>query len=213
LPANKGNWADRYLRESLLRNRMRLVVAELRAFSHYVSREFAWIIRELIRVYGWSHVEPSILAEGPGTFEEKMVRRCGERPRVVLFWGGEGFLCAFKSQIAALRCAKWFVADDLPESLGEQARSVPPLRHHLFHLRLSLGGFLSRGGAQSPNCWLPHSASPDFEYSMNEHPENRLLLSGAIHPVYPLRIKSQKIDGERIRRDCARSSSRLSLWL
>ena len=105
-----------------LPNRMRLVVAELHAFSHYVSREFAWIMRELIQVYGWSHVEPFMLAEGPGTFEEKMVRRCGERPRVVLFWGGEGFLCAFKSQIAALRCAKWFVADDLPESFGRAGK-------------------------------------------------------------------------------------------
>jgi hypothetical protein len=174
---------------------MRLVVAELRAFSHYVSREFAWIMRELIQVYGWSHVEPSMLAEGPGTFEEKMVRRCGERPRVVLFWGGEGFLCAFKSQIEALRCAKWFVADDLHhQNLWESRQEAFLLCDTIFSTyAYRLADFFPEVARSRRIVWLPHSASPDFEYSMNEHPENRVLLSGAILPSYPLRIKVKRL--------------------
>src|SRR5258708_39592288 len=90
---------------------MRLIVAELGAYSHFVSREFSYIIRELIEAYGWRHVEPSVLRGG--SMRDQLARRCGEFPEVILFWGGEWFLCEHHRQLEKLPAAKWFVADDL----------------------------------------------------------------------------------------------------
>jgi Glycosyl transferases group 1 len=180
---------------SLRRNDMRLLVAELRAFSHYVSREFAWIMRELIEIHGWTHVEPSILAKQPGTLEEKIVRSCGECARIVLFWGGEDFLCAFKSQVTGLRCAKWFVADDLHHrDLRKKRREAFLLCDTIFSTyAYRLADFFPEVARSRRIVWLPHAASPDFEYSMNERAENRLLLSGAINSAYPLRLEVKRL--------------------
>jgi hypothetical protein len=43
---------------------MCLIVAELGAYSHFVSREFSYIIWELIEAYGWTHIEPWALRGG-----------------------------------------------------------------------------------------------------------------------------------------------------
>ena len=90
---------------------MRLIVAELGAYSHFVSREFSYTIRELIEVYGWRHLEPSTLY-GRG-MREKIARHCGDFPEVILFWGGEGFLCEHDREVEKLPAARWFVSDDL----------------------------------------------------------------------------------------------------
>ena len=63
---------------------MRLLIANLVAYSHYVSREFAWIMRELIDHYEWRHLEPTELVEGAGTVAEKIERHLGMMPSLIL---------------------------------------------------------------------------------------------------------------------------------
>jgi hypothetical protein len=65
---------------------MCLIVAELGAYSHFVSREFSYIIRELIEAYGWTHIEPWALRGG--MMRDLICRYCGEFPKIILFWGG-----------------------------------------------------------------------------------------------------------------------------
>ena len=166
---------------------MRLIVGDLGAYSHYVSREFAYIMRELIAAHGWKHLEPSALSGG--AMREKIVRHCGELPEVILFWGGQVFLCAHEREIEKLNTAKWFVADDL--------HHVPtmPFRQKAFLLcdtvlstyAYRFEDFFPEVAKRRRIVWLPHSASPDFALSANSAPRNELFLSGAITKDYPLR--------------------------
>jgi len=166
---------------------MRLIVAELQAYSHYVSREFAYIMHELIAGYYWKHLEPSVLwGEG---MREKIVRHCGELPTLILFWGGEDFLCEHELQVENLATAKWFVADDLHHHESRERREKAFL---LCDTILStyadrFGDFFPEVAKTRRVVWLPHSASPDFALPLNAEPRNELFLSGALGKPYPLR--------------------------
>lgn len=166
---------------------MRLIVAELDAFAHYVSREFAYIIRELVAAHRWKHLEPSALSGG--TMQEKLARHCGELPEVILFWGGEGFLCEYERQVEELNTAKWFVADDLhhhdTRELREKAFLLCDTVLSTYAHRFA--DFFPEVAKSRRVVWLPHSASPDFVLAANSAPRNELFLSGAISKVYPLR--------------------------
>jgi hypothetical protein len=166
---------------------MRLIVAELGAYSHYVSREFAYIMRELISDYGWKHLEPSALSGG--AMREKIVRHCGERPEAILFWGGEHFLCENDREVGNLDTAKWFVADDLHHHDTRQRREKAFLLCDtvLATYAYRFADFFPEVSQSRRVVWLPHSASPDFALVANSEPRNELFLSGAIDKAYPLR--------------------------
>jgi hypothetical protein len=171
---------------------MRLIVAELGAYSHFVSREFSYIIRELIEAYGWMHLEPSALY-GRG-MREKIARYCGEFPEVILFWGGEGFLCKHDREVEKLPAAKWFVSDDLHH------HGARDMREKAFMLcDTLLATYAYRVAEYFPSVaearrvvWLPHSASPDFALPFNPRARSELFLSGAISQAYPMR---QRLNG------------------
>ncbi len=166
---------------------MRLILAELNAYSRYVSREFSYIMRELIAVHGWKHLELS--AFSGGTMREKIVRHFGELPEVILFWGGEHFLCDHARQVEELNTAKWFVADDLhhhdTRDLREEAFLLCDTVLATYAYRFA--DFFPEVAKSRRVVWLPHSASPDFALAANSTPRNELFLSGAISNAYPLR--------------------------
>jgi hypothetical protein len=166
---------------------MRLILAELNAYSRYVSREFAYIMRELIAVYGWKHLEPS--AFSGGTMREKIVHHFGELPEVILFWGGEDFLCDHARQVEELNTAKWFVADDLHHDDSRDLREKAFLLCDtvLATYAYRFADFFPEVAKSRRVVWLPHSASPDFTLAPNSTPRNELFLSGAIANAYPLR--------------------------
>ena len=166
---------------------MRLIVADLGAYSHFVSREFSYIMRELIAVYGWQHLEPSTL--WGGAMREKIVRHCGELPQVILFWCGHLFLCAHEREIEKLNTGKWFVADDLhhPETMPLQEKAFRLSDTVLSTYAYRFEDFFSKVAKSRRIVWLPHSASPDFALAANAAPRNELFLSGAITEDYPLR--------------------------
>ncbi len=166
---------------------MRLIVAELGAFSHFVSREFSYIIRELIEAYGWKHLEPFELRGG--AMRERITRHCGAFPEVILFWGGEWFLCEQHCEVEKLPAAKWFVADDLHHHDARQSRerafllcdTVLATYAYLF------AEYFPDVAKARRVVWLPHSASPDFALAINPRARNGLFLSGAICNAYPMR--------------------------
>jgi Glycosyl transferases group 1 len=166
---------------------MRLIVADLEAYSHFVSREFSYIIRELIEAYGWMHLAPSTLW-GPG-MREKIARYCGEFPEVILFWGGENFLCEHDREVEKLPASRWFLSDDLHH---HNARA--PREKAFMLCDTLLATYAYRVAEYFPKVaearrviWLPHSASPDFALPFNARATNELLLSGAICNAYPMR--------------------------
>ena len=171
---------------------MRLIVAELGAYSHFVTREFSYIIRELIEAYGWMHLEPSTLY-GRG-MREKIARYCGEFPKVILFWGGEGFLCEHDREVEKLPASRWFVSDDLHH---DGARDMREKAFMLCDTLLAtyayrVGEYFPRVAEARRVVWLPHSASPDFALPFNSRARNELFLSGAISQAYPMR---QRLNG------------------
>jgi len=48
----------------------------------------------LIGRYGWRYLEPSALMEGPGPLAERLKRRVGMIPSLILFWEGEDLVSA-----------------------------------------------------------------------------------------------------------------------
>lgn len=168
---------------------MRLIVAELGAYSRFVTREFSYIIRELIEAYGWRHMEFSALPGG--ALRERLARHCGDFPEVILFWGGEGFLCEHDREVEKLPAAKWFVSDDL-----HHHDSIPYLERAFLLCDKVLATYAYRFAEYFPDAaksgrvvWMPHSASPDFALTFNSAARNELVLSGAIANAYPLRQK------------------------
>lgn len=166
---------------------MRLIVAELGAYSHFVTREFSYIIRELIEAYGWRHLKFSALRGG--AMREQLARHCGDLPEVILFWGGEGFLCEHDREVKKLPASKWFVSDDL-----HHQDSIPYLETAFLLCDTVLATYAYRFAEYFPDAaesrrvvWLPHSASPDFALPFNYGARNKLFLSGAIANAYPLR--------------------------
>jgi glycosyl transferase family 1 len=117
------------------------------------------------------------------------VRHCGELPEVILFWGGEHFLCENDREVGNLDTAKWFVADDLhhhdTRELREKAFLLCDTVLATYAYRFA--DFFPEVSESRRVVWLPHSASPDFALVANSEPRNELFLSGAIDKVYPLR--------------------------
>ena len=65
---------------------MKLLVSWMRELGGYVSREFYYIMQDLISVHGWRQMQPSAMPQCPGSVEECLLNEFGEIPDVVLFW-------------------------------------------------------------------------------------------------------------------------------
>lgn len=170
---------------------MKLVVSDLETSRTYVSREFYYIARDLISNYAWRHIEINQLFDGPGTISEKLVGEFGVLPESILFWEGYDQLHARAREIYRLDCRKSVFADDL-HWWDERMRRTKLVSFALCDTILSTCGYVWNSfypefcGTKKV-VWIPHSASPDFMLPYNCHPENAILLSGAISRYYPLR--------------------------
>jgi hypothetical protein len=171
---------------------MKVIISPLYAFDHYVSREFAFIMRNLIQSYGWKHVEVVDLQSRPGSLSDKLKQEFGELPQVILVWGASWFISENAEQIESLDCVKALLADDPHWGPDDEPRWGQCLTYMIVDLVFATYGyalhdFYPEARNFSRCIWLPHSASPDFFLPFNPQAENTLLLSGATSRVYPLR--------------------------
>jgi hypothetical protein len=125
---------------------------------------------------------------------EKIARYCGEFPEVILFWGGEGFLCEHDREVEKLPASRWFVSDDLhhhgARDMREKAFMLCDTLLATYAYRVA--EYFPRVAEARRMVWLPHSASPDFALPFNPRARNELFLSGAICQAYPMR---QRLNG------------------
>jgi hypothetical protein len=183
---------------------MKLIVAPLRELDHYVSREFAYIIRELIETYGWCHVETAALSADPTPLREILHAKFGSAPCVILFWESYGLICDRAGQIEELDCLKVVFADDLHRGTTRDTfRYSQLLAYMLCDVVLStyayrLHDFFPEARSFAQVVWVPHAASPDFLLPFNEDAEVAILLSGALSTAYPLRQEMKALH------DCCR---------
>lgn len=179
---------------------MKLIVSYLEALRTYVSREFYYIMNHLIRHHGWMHIDTYKLWTLPGTIESTLLSEFGQLPETILFWEGYELISARADEIDRLECHKILVADDLhwwneemrerkldSFKLCETVLSTYAYAWHRFYPELSGSERL---------VWIPHAASPDFMLGYSEHPENSILLSGAIDHHYPLRQEMKALHAE-----------------
>jgi len=180
---------------------MKLIVSQMSALSGYVSREFHYVMTDLINDYQWKQIDTLQLFNAPGVMKDKLLNTLGELPEIILFWEGYEFLSACFSDIYRLECHKLIFADDL-HWWNEQMRLEKLVSFGLCETILSPCAYLwdnfypELAGAKQV-VLIPHSASPDFTVGYNQSPENSILLSGAVSPDYPLRQQLKELHEER----------------
>ncbi len=177
---------------------MKVVISPLRAFDHYVSREFSFIIRELIQSHGWKHIDVWELHHGAGPLRDQLSNELDGLPEVILIWGASWFIEQHAAEIERLDCLRALVADDLHWGPGEERRFGQMLTYMIVDLVFATYGYVFHEFYPEvrdfARCiWMPHSASPDFVLPFNPEAENALLLSGAISSCYPLREKMKAL--------------------
>jgi hypothetical protein len=170
---------------------MKLIVSQLACLDRYVSREFSFIIRELIDTHGWNSMDFAELWDGREPLRDLIRRKFDELPEFILFWEGYGFVNRYARQIHALDCPKVLFADDL-HWFDEGMRWSKLLAYLVCDVVIAT--YADRFGEFYPEVyrlkrvvWSPHSASPDVCLPFNEEAENAVFLSGAIGFPYPLR--------------------------
>ncbi|MEP6819845.1 MAG: glycosyltransferase [bacterium] len=178
---------------------MKLIVSQLEAWTTYVSREFSYIISQLISTYGWRHIEIDKLWNGRGTVQDQLIDEFGELPDTIIFCEAYELLHAQARDIYRLGCRKFVFADDL-HWWDDEMRQRKSVSFALCDGILSTYGyawsrFYPEFCETKRVVWIPHSASPDFMLPYNPGPENSILLSGAMSRYYPLRQKMKALQG------------------
>jgi hypothetical protein len=179
---------------------MKLIVSQLEAWTTYVSREFHYIISDLMSTYGWRHIEINKLWNGTGAIHDQLVAEFGELPETIIFCEAYEFLHARAKDIYRLPCRKFLFADDLhwwdDDSRMRKAVSFALCDGVLSTYGYAWARFYPEFCGTKKVVWIPHSASPDFMLSFNPASENSILLSGAISRYYPLRQKMKALHDE-----------------
>jgi hypothetical protein len=185
----------------LIHKFMKLLVSELEALRTYVTREFYYVMGDLIRHFNWSHMETGKLWHAYGTIGERLVREFGEMPETILFWEGYDLLIAHSRDIQNLRSRKVILADDLHwwNDTHRQKRAVAFAVCDLVLATCAYqwDEFYPEFAGSKQVAWVPHSASPDFLVPYNSHPANSIFVSGAAGAFYPLREQMWVLHGQR----------------
>jgi glycosyl transferase family 1 len=175
---------------------MKLIVSHLETSRTYVTREFYYIITDLMTTHGWKHIETNDLWNRAGTVRDKLLEAFGVLPKTILFWEAYEFLYAHATQIQRLNCDKFFLADDL-HWWKEQTRQMKVVGFAVSDVILSTYAYGWRKFypelKSKKVVWVPHSASPDFMLHYNHGAENSIFLSGAMNEAYPLRQQMMKL--------------------
>jgi len=170
---------------------MKLIVSNLEALSSYLSREFYYIMSDLVSIHGWRHVETGELLARGGNLADKLYLEFGELPEIILFWESYELIERHAADIYLLNCRKFVFADDL-HWFDDHGRLKKSLAFALADGVLATYGycwdhFYPQFRGTKRVVWIPHAASPDFIVPYNPQAENFVMLSGATTSHYPLR--------------------------
>ena len=179
---------------------MKLIVAEKESLGRYVTREFFYVMTELIAAYNWKQIDTWELWRAPGNLNSKLLDRFGEHPEVILFWEGYEFLRAHRTEILRLKCRKAIWADDLHSQTADIRRdkviSFALCDTVLASYAYVWANFFPDFWRTKKVVWIPHSTSPDFMLDFNQSPVNTVFLSGAINAHYPLRQQMMRLHSQ-----------------
>ncbi|MEN3334316.1 MAG: hypothetical protein V7641_3681 [Blastocatellia bacterium] len=180
---------------------MKLLISEMNALARYVSREFYYVMQELIHRYGWQHLEMGELFKGTKPLKARLRELLGGLPDAILFWEGYHVLPERAKDLLELDCHKIIFADDL-HWWNEQIRYRKVISYLLCDTILATYAdvfeqFYPEVARKKSLVWVPHSAGRDFLLEFNPQAENTIFLSGAINEYYPLRQQMKRLyDGQ-----------------
>lgn len=181
---------------------MKLLVSWIRELGRYVSREFHFVMRDLIELHGWRHVEPWVLNQCSESPESKLIELCGTVPDVVLFWETYDLVNAIAPALRRLGCKMQLFADDLHLLWDEEyvrearLRALAECDRVLTPYAYVFNDFYPELRGKKEVIWIPHAASPDFLLNFNHNPQARILLSGFVGAPYPLRSRMKQLANE-----------------
>lgn len=181
---------------------MKLLVSWMRELSGYVSREFYYIMHDLIHVHGWKQVEPPELANDAVSAKATLLKLFGEIPEVILFWEAYDLCISLQPTLMDLGCTRFMFVDDLHMLWGKEEMRVVKMQALaacdaiLSPYAYVFDEFFPELRGQKRVIWVPHSASPDFVRPFNFHADNAILLSGFINSLYPLRQQLKALHDE-----------------
>lgn len=184
---------------------MKLLVSEMAAWGGYVSREYFYVMRELIERHGWRHVDSNRLWRDPRSFKAALLAEAGGMPETILFWESYHLLRERALELLRLDCHKCIFADDL-HWWNEAMRMNKRLAYTVCDTVLAsyaytFEKFFPDIARAKELVWVPHAASPDFMLPFNKRPLEAVLLSGAVNHYYPLRLRVKAMherDPERV---------------
>jgi hypothetical protein len=179
---------------------MKLIVSQLELLKRYVSREFHYVMTDLIQNFGWRHVETDKLAQGNGSLKDKLLDIFGELPETILFWEEYRLLNDHAPEVVRMDCRKCIFCDDL-HWFTENMRRSKLAGFAMCDLVISPYAYLWNDFyaelSHAKVTWVPHAASPDFLVGFNENPENSIFLSGEINEYYPMRQQMKALAQQR----------------
>lgn len=166
----------------------------------YVSREFYYVMSDLINQFNWRHIQTRKLWNAQEPIDETLRREFGELPEAILFWEGYDLLNLHALDIQNLRARKIILADDL-HWWDDTMRRKKAVGFGVCDLVLATCGYLwnelyPEFAGSKQLAWVPHSASPDFMVPYNSHPENSIFISGATGRYYPLRERMRTLHAQ-----------------
>src|SRR5258708_5372035 len=165
---------------------MKLLVSWMRELGTYVSREFHYVMRDLVRVHGWRHIEPWVLSQHAASGRAGLAELLGEVPEVILFWETYELFNSVQPALREIGCRLILFADDLHLLWGHESKRDSKLRAFtgcdklLTSYAYVFDKFYPELHGLKAAVWIPHSASPDFVLPFHPRPRNAILLSGFI---------------------------------
>lgn len=174
---------------------MHLIVAHHQGFRTYVSRELYFTFRELTAAFGWRSIETDALLGRGGSIRERLLRRFDELPEALLICESYNRISADRDALRRLGCRLFVLADDL-HARGEELRHKRASFELCDRVLSTYGNVFAEHYPEIGDrkvAWVPHAASPDYLLPFKRRPRNVVLLSGAVSPRYPLRLRFEEL--------------------
>lgn len=165
----------------------KVVIGSVEALQRYVTREFWYTICVLAADYGWGVLDRAVVPNHPRALPLVLRQRFGAMPEVVLFLETYDAAARHADALAAAGARVYVKTEDLHYSIarmGEALRKATAVLTATYPPQLAAFHPEAEGARV---IWLPHAAGPDFQLPLNENPEKKVLVSGAINELYPLR--------------------------
>lgn len=180
-------------------------VTSLRSWKKFVMPQFGWTIQALVSEHGFIDIKYDVIRDLYSELRDTdhdvssrlaLLSPTKRVPSVILVWDSYTYDPEFIKWLRRVAPIFYFLDDLHFHSDEEKARKLATLSSVDFVFSTYAYHFTRFYPklASLPVKWLPHAASPDFDFDgLNTNASNTALLSGAMSWHYPLRHLANKL--------------------